>query len=511
MLDFSNPAVWWYITRSSAIVAWVLLTGSALLGILLKTRILRGADNPEWLKSVHRYVSSLAMLMVATHVVSLYLDEFVDFSILDLLVPFHSTYQPLGVAIGVIGMWAMLLTWATALAMNWLPQPMWKGIHYLSYLSLFAVAIHAGMVGTDVGEIWYFGLSIVLVTATALAAVVRIMLARRTSAPARLAPATPVAETPSVPSAHSTERFVARVVTRTEVARDVAEFVFSPVDSSVELEWDAGAHITIHLPNGLERQYSLCGDPADNTSPRIAVLNTRGEGGGSQWIHENLRPGMEFEVDYPLQTFPLRAHKKYQFIASGIGITPIKAMIATIPAQREWELIYIGRHREDMAYRDELAQFCGDHLFTYVTSERGKRISLPDVIDPTAHIYACGSEALMEQLEQIVPAERLHIERFTPRDRSAEHSATALTVTWEPTGQTVSVPAETPVLDAMEQQGIPVTGSCRRGVCGSCELRVVDGVPAHLDSVMSDEDKDEIGAFYPCVSRAQGDAIRLSY
>jgi len=283
------------------------------------------------------------------------------------------------------------------------------------------------------------------------------------------------------------------------------------VGSGIDLDWDAGSHVTLHLPNGLERQYSLCGDPADNTTLTIAVLNTRGEGGGSRWIHENLLEGMELEVDYPLQTFSLRPHKRYQFVASGIGITPIRSMLASLPAQRQWEVIYIGRERESMAYADELAKTCGDRLFTYVTSEKGKRISLADVVDPTAHIYACGSESLMAELEKVVPAERLHLERFTPRDRSSEHTASALTVTWEPTGQKIAVDADTPILDAMEQVGIPVSGSCKRGVCGSCELRVVAGVPAHLDSVMSDEDKDEINAFYPCVSRAKGDSLTLSY
>jgi len=510
VLDFSNPAVWWYITRSSAVIAWVLLTMSALFGILLKTRILRGADNPEWLKAVHRYLSTLGVLMVGTHIVSLYLDTFVDFSILDLLVPFHSTYKPLGVALGVIGLWAMLLTWATALGMNWIPQPVWKAIHYLSYLSLFVVALHAGMVGTDVGETWYFALSIVLVTATALAAVVRIVLVKR-SASASPKPSAPAQSkiTPAETSTAST--FTAKVLSRREVAKDVAEFVLSPVGSGIDLDWDAGSHVTLHLPNGLERQYSLCGDPADNTTLTIAVLNTRGEGGGSRWIHENLLEGMELEVDYPLQTFSLRPHKRYQFVASGIGITPIRSMLASLPAQRQWEVIYIGRERESMAYADELAKTCGDRLFTYVTSEKGKRISLADVVDPTAHIYACGSESLMAELEKVVPAERLHLERFTPRDRSSEHTASALTVTWEPTGQKIAVDADTPILDAMEQVGIPVSGSCKRGVCGSCELRVVAGVPAHLDSVMSDEDKDEINAFYPCVSRAKGDSLTLSY
>jgi len=281
--------------------------------------------------------------------------------------------------------------------------------------------------------------------------------------------------TPAETSTAST--FTAKVLSRREVAKDVAEFVLSPVGSGIDLDWDAGSHVTLHLPNGLERQYSLCGDPADNTTLTIAVLNTRGEGGGSRWIHENLLEGMELEVDYPLQTFSLRPHKRYQFVASGIGITPIRSMLASLPAQRQWEVIYIGRERESMAYADELAKTCGDRLFTYVTSEKGKRISLADVVDPTAHIYACGSESLMAELEKVVPAERLHLERFTPRDRSSEHTASALTVTWEPTGQKIAVDADSPILDAMEQVGIPVSGSCKRGVCGSCELRVVAGVP----------------------------------
>ena len=179
MLDFTDPGVWWYITRSSAVIAWVLLTLSALWGILLKTRILRGADNPEWLKTVHRFLSSLALVMVATHVGSLYLDTYIEFTWLDLLVPFYSSFEPLAVALGVISMWIMVIVWGTALAMNRLPQPLWKGIHYLSYGSLFAVAVHSGLVGSDVGETWYTALSIVLITATVLAVVVRIVISRR--------------------------------------------------------------------------------------------------------------------------------------------------------------------------------------------------------------------------------------------------------------------------------------------------------------------------------------------
>jgi len=516
VLDFSEPAVWWYVTRSSAIVGWILLTLSVLWGILLKTRILRGADNPEWLKVVHRFISGLAMLMVLTHMVSLYLDSYIEFTVADLLIPFSSEFEPWGVALGIIGMWAMVLVWVTSMAMQWIPQPVWKAIHYLSYLSVFAVALHSGMVGTDVGTPWYTALSIVLITAATLAGLIRIILTRRSSGSAgkttqkadapTAVPA--VSNTPGVSA--STDRITARVVTRRPLTKDIAEITLTPVSDAVELEWEAGAHITLHLGNGLERQYSLTGDPADAHSLTIAVLNTRGPGGGSQWIHDNVRVGMELEIDPPIQAFALKPAHRYQFVASGIGITPIRAMLASLPASRQWELLYLGRERNQMAYGEELEAQYPSKVTLWVSGEQGGRAAIGELLDPSAQIYACGSEGLLETLEQEVDSSRLHLERFVPVDRSAEHTAHGLRVEWEPTGQHIDVGADQTILEGLESAGIPVSASCRRGVCGSCELSVLSGTPAHLDSVMADEDKDELGIMYPCVSRAVGDQLTVS-
>ena len=89
LINLNDPQVWWFATRASAILAWVLLTVSLVLGVLLRTRIMRGADDPDWLKSIHRFSSSLAVIMVVIHLVTLYLDEYIEFEIGDLLIPFR--------------------------------------------------------------------------------------------------------------------------------------------------------------------------------------------------------------------------------------------------------------------------------------------------------------------------------------------------------------------------------------------------------------------------------------
>ena len=128
MLDFDNPQVWWYLTRASAMVAWVLLTLAVVWGILLKTRILRGADNPEWLTVTHRYISGLAMAMIVTHMGTLLLDEYIQFGWADILVPFATSFEPLPVALGIIAFWLIILVQVTALSSRWLPESVWKGV-----------------------------------------------------------------------------------------------------------------------------------------------------------------------------------------------------------------------------------------------------------------------------------------------------------------------------------------------------------------------------------------------
>jgi ferredoxin-NADP reductase len=91
--------------------------------------------------------------------------------------------------------------------------------------------------------------------------------------------------------------------------------------------WAPGAHIDLELPEDLVRQYSLCGDPADHSAWRVAVLREPNSRGGSEHIHEALVEGATVDVRGPRNHFPLLPSANYIFIAGGIGITPILPML----------------------------------------------------------------------------------------------------------------------------------------------------------------------------------------
>src|SRR5271156_6527979 len=87
-----------------------------------------------------------------------------------------------------------------------------------------------------------------------------------------------------------------------------------------------GSHVDLHLPDGRIRQYSLCGDPDDDTVYRIAVKREDDGRGASRWIHDNLTADCVIPVSAPRNNFPLAQAERHVFVAGGIGITPILPM-----------------------------------------------------------------------------------------------------------------------------------------------------------------------------------------
>ncbi|WP_136708969.1 2Fe-2S iron-sulfur cluster-binding protein [Agromyces sp. H66] len=502
----TDPQFWWYVSRASAIVAWSLLTATVLWGVLLSTRVLRAADNPAWLKDLHRYLSGTAIVMTLVHVGSLLLDPYLrdetGFGPVAALVPFASEFRPLPLALGIVALYLMAAVALSSLMMRVIPRRAWKAMHFASYAVVALVAFHAAFAGSDTGTWWYIMVSTALIVATMLAVVVRQVVGSVAAQRQRAAE-----RARQVPQRNERLRVV--VAERLPLAEGVLGLRLAPEDGGPVPVWAPGSHLTLHLPNGLERQYSLCGDPADRRSFDIAVQLSERSAGGSRFVHESLRVGEAIEVGPPRNHFELEPARDYLFIAGGIGITALTSMIASLPASRHWSLVYLGRSRRSMPFVNLLESRYPGRVRVHAADEQaGRYPAAAEAALSSAQVYACGPAGLMDELTAAVPAERLHIERFVPADRAAGIVVQPVHVQMPGVGS-FQVPADRSILDVLEDAGAPVTGSCRKGVCGTCELRVLGGTPLHLDSVTDDAAKDAAGVMYPCVSRALSPELSL--
>ena len=170
-----NEKIWWYLARSSGIIALVLLVLSVVWGVLLATRALKPHDRPAWLLDLHRWLGGTALGMTGLHMLGLYLDGYIDYGFTELFVPGASEFRPLAVAIGILSFYVLVAIQATSYMRRWLSKRMWYAIHVLSYGLVWGAAIHAGMAGTDTVNRAYQALALVLTMMAVAATVVRIL------------------------------------------------------------------------------------------------------------------------------------------------------------------------------------------------------------------------------------------------------------------------------------------------------------------------------------------------
>ncbi len=273
--------------------------------------------------------------------------------------------------------------------------------------------------------------------------------------------------------------------------------------------WTPGAHIDLGLPSHV-RQYSLCGDPADRTRYRIAVLREPRSAGGSRYVHDELRPGQLVEVDGPRNHFELAPARRYLLVAGGIGITPLLAMAAALAARgADWRLVYGGRSRASMAFLDELARY-GSAVEVVPQDEAGH----PDLDallgspEPGVGVYCCGPEGLLTAVEdrcRAWPEGTLHVERFVAKARD-DSDLRPFDVVLQRSGRRLAVGPLDSALDVLDAAGVQIPNACRDGICGSCTTRVLAGVPDHRDSLT---DPGRTDVVLPCVSRALGRELVL--
>lgn len=283
-------------------------------------------------------------------------------------------------------------------------------------------------------------------------------------------------------------------------------------------DWAPGAHIDLHVGGGI-RQYSLCGDPADTTHYRVAVLKAPSSRGGSEFVHQELRPGATVTAKGPRNHFPLADAEAYVFIAGGIGVTPllVQAREAAVRGRR-WQFWYGGRTRSSMAFADELTALAGERtsVVLHPKDERG-RMDLGRVLAQVpagAHVYCCGPQSLVDAVEaactQLAIHDRLHVERFAGAGAAApEGGEQPFEVECVRSGRTVAVGPDESIVDALEDAGVYVEASCRDGVCGTCETRVIEGTPDHRDTLLSSAQHAAGDVMMLCVSRCASQRLVL--
>ncbi|SKB08915.1 PDR/VanB family oxidoreductase [Aeromicrobium choanae] len=282
-------------------------------------------------------------------------------------------------------------------------------------------------------------------------------------------------------------------------------------------DWTPGSHIDVVVPqpdgSNAIRQYSLCGDRWDAYSYQIAVLREPVSRGGSIYLHDELAEGDLIRIGTPRNHFSLASAQRYEFIAGGIGITPIMTMIDA--AERmgvDWRLLYGGRTRASMAFLDELAPY-GDRVMARPQDEFG-HLDLSEYAEPVegTKIYSCGPEPLLAAIESATsawPTGTVRFERFAAVEQAPPVRSGPFTVELARSGKTITVTPSESVLQAVAEAGSPVLASCSMGVCGTCEVGVLAGVPDHRDSLLSDAERAENDRMFVCVSRAVTERLVL--
>lgn len=302
-------------------------------------------------------------------------------------------------------------------------------------------------------------------------------------------------------------------------AQDTISVELRPVGGGEWPAFTAGSHIDLHLPNGLLRSYSLSNDSRERHRYVVGVLRDRASRGGSRCVHEALRVGMPISISEPRNHFALDEGARHSvLVAGGVGITPMLCMARQLQSQgSSFEMLYFARDRQSAAFLAEL-QALGMPLQLHFDAEAGGPPDLRALLaqrapDAGLHHYACGPTPMLDAFEKLCTElghAHAHVERFSPVEVQASSDARShYTVELKRSGRFIEVTPDKSLLDTLLAAGVNIDHSCCEGVCGSCETRVLGGIPDHRDSVLSAKEKASNKLMMLCVSGCKSEALVL--
>jgi len=300
-----------------------------------------------------------------------------------------------------------------------------------------------------------------------------------------------------------------------QVARDIWRFELCDPNGAELPAFGAGSNLTVQVPNGSRRRYSLCNSPEERNRYVIAVKRDANGRGGSISMIDDTKEGDLIQTAPPKNDFPLDERaQEFILIAGGIGITPMLSMMQELRSEglRKFRLIYVARDPQATAFLDELQ---GDEWRSQVKihhdyGDASKSFDFWSVFErPTrAHIYCCGPRALMDAVKDMTghwPPGSVHFESFGV-DGSVLKDNKPFTVKLARSGTTLEIPADRSILEVLRDAGIRVPSSCESGTCGSCRTQLCSGTADHRDLVLEEGEKSH--QIMVCVSRAaSGDLV----
>lgn len=318
------------------------------------------------------------------------------------------------------------------------------------------------------------------------------------------------AGTETAPAAQDSETLTVRVAARSPAAQDIVAIELEGADGAPLPRFEPGAHVDVHLPGGLLRQYSLSNDPAAHGRYRLGVLLDPNSRGGSAAVHAGVQVGQVMQIGRPRNNFPLRLDASHTVLfAGGIGITPILAMAHALQAAgRSFELHYCGRSAARLAFLGELDRF-GPRVQVHLDDgPAAQHLDLDRVLAkpaPERHLYVCGPNGFMDFVTHAAQRlgwneETVHLERF---GAEVNTDGAPFTVVAARSKVTFDVQPGQRIAEKLIEHGVAVSMSCQSGVCGTCITRVIDGMPDHRDHVQTASEKASNRTITVCCSRSK--------
>ena len=311
-----------------------------------------------------------------------------------------------------------------------------------------------------------------------------------------------------------TSTLTLRLVAVSYAAEGINLYEFASPDGAALPAYDPGAHIDLHLPGGVMRQYSLARPWRADQPYQVGVKLDAKTRGGSRWLHEQARVGGLFPVGGPRNNFPLAPDAPHTvLIAGGIGVTPIWCMaqrLAEIGAS--FEMHYAVRSRADAAFLHAL-EAMSPRARLHVDEEAEGVLDVAAILRAApagAHLYCCGPAPMLEAFEAAAagrPEAQVHVEYFSAPAMAPIEGGFVIALA--KAGREFVVPPGSTILETLRQAGFTVPASCEQGVCGTCETRVLEGVPDHRDLLLTPAEKASGKTMMICCSGALSDRLVL--